>query len=69
MIRSLDWEEVIPRSFLVGTEDMVVSPGELGSPMSRRLEEFRLVGMPRRHEAIFTNPIGVADKVIKAGCD
>jgi pimeloyl-ACP methyl ester carboxylesterase len=59
----------IPRSFLVGTEDMVVSPGDLGSRMSSRLGEFRLVQMPGSHEAIFTNPIGVADKVIKAGCD
>ena len=59
----------IPRSFLVGTEDMVVSPGDLGSRMSSRLGEFRLVQMPGSHEAIFTNPICVADKFIEAGRD
>jgi pimeloyl-ACP methyl ester carboxylesterase len=58
-----------PRSFLVGTEDMVVSPADLGSRMSSRLGEFRLVQMPGSHEAIFTNPIGVADKFIEAGRD
>jgi pimeloyl-ACP methyl ester carboxylesterase len=59
----------IPRSFLVGTEDMVVSPGDLGARMSSRLREFRLVQMSGSHEAIFTNPIGVADKLIEAGRD
>jgi hypothetical protein len=56
----------IPRSFLVGTEDMVVSPDDLGSRMSSRLGEVRLVQMPGSHEAIFTSPIGVADKFIEA---
>jgi pimeloyl-ACP methyl ester carboxylesterase len=58
-----------PRSFLVGTDDLVVSPADLGSRMSSRLGEFRLVQMPGSHEAIFTNPIGVADKFIEAGRD
>ena len=34
-----------------------------------RLGEFRLVQMPGSHEAIFTNPIGLADKLIEAGRD
>ncbi len=59
----------IPRSFLVGTEDMVVSPGDLGARMSRRLGDFRLVEMPGSHEVLFTNPIGLAHKLIEAGRD
>jgi hypothetical protein len=60
-----------PRSFLVGTADMVMPPGDSGwhPRMSSRLGEFRLVQMPGSHEAIFTNPIGVADKLIEAGRD
>jgi hypothetical protein len=58
-----------PRSFLVGAADMVMSPGDLGSRMSSRLGEFRLVQMPGSHEALFTNPIGLADKLIEAGRD
>lgn len=58
-----------PRSFLAGTADMVVSPGDLGSRMSSRLGEFRLVQMPGSHEAVFTNPIGLAHKLIEAGRD
>jgi hypothetical protein len=37
--------------------------------MSSRLGEFRLVQMPGSHEAVFTNPIGLADKFIEAGRD
>jgi hypothetical protein len=37
--------------------------------MSSRLGEFRLVQMPGSHEAIFTNPIGLASKLIEAGRD
>jgi pimeloyl-ACP methyl ester carboxylesterase len=58
-----------PRSFLAGAADMVVSPGDLGYRMSSRLGEFRLVQMPGSHEAIFTDPTGVADKFIEAGRD
>jgi pimeloyl-ACP methyl ester carboxylesterase len=60
-----------PRSFLVGAADMVTPPGDSGwhPRMSSRLGEFRLVEMPGGHEAIFTDPIGVADKLIEAGRD
>jgi pimeloyl-ACP methyl ester carboxylesterase len=60
-----------PRSFLVGTEDMVLPPGEAGwhPRMSSRLGTFRLVQMPGSHEAIFTKPITVADKIVEAGRD
>ena len=60
-----------PRSFLVGTEDIVLPPGDTGwhPRMSSRLGTFRLVQMPGSHEAIFTNPICLADKIIEAGRD
>jgi pimeloyl-ACP methyl ester carboxylesterase len=58
-----------PRSFLAGTADLVVPRGDLGSRMSSRLGAFRLVQMPGSHEVIFTNPIGLADKLIEAGRD
>jgi hypothetical protein len=61
----------IPRSFLVGTEDLVMPPGESGwhPRMSSRLGKFRLVQMPGSHEVLFTNPISLADKFIEAGRD
>jgi pimeloyl-ACP methyl ester carboxylesterase len=61
----------IPRSFLVGTEDIVMPPGDSGwhPRMSSRLGTFRLVQMPGSHEALFTKPISVADKLIEAGRD
>jgi len=37
--------------------------------MSSRLGLFRLVQMPGRHEVIFTNPGGLAAKLIEAGRD
>jgi hypothetical protein len=37
--------------------------------MSSRLGKFRLVQIPGSHEAVFTNPIGLADKFIEAGRD
>ena len=60
-----------PRSFLVGTADLVMPPGDSGwhPRMSSRLGKFRLVQMPGSHEAVFTNPIGLADKFIEAGRD
>ncbi|WAJ43906.1 alpha/beta hydrolase [Mycobacterium sp. Aquia_216] len=60
-----------PRSYLVGTEDLVLPPGEAGwhPRMSSRLGTFRLVQMPGSHEAIFTRPITVADKIVEAGRD
>jgi len=60
-----------PRSFLVGTEDLVLPPGEAGwhPRMSSRLGTFRLVQMPGSHEALFTKPISVAGKLIEAGRD
>jgi pimeloyl-ACP methyl ester carboxylesterase len=58
-----------PRSYLVGTEDVVMPPGEWGwhPRMSSRLGIYRLVQMPGGHELMFSNPDGLADKLIAAG--
>lgn len=61
----------IPKSYLVCTEDTVMPPGEWGwhPRMSERLGVHRLVAMPGSHEVIYSNPIGLADKIIEAGRD
>lgn len=61
----------IPRSFLNCTEDIALPPGEWGwhPRMSSRLGLCRLVQMPGSHEALFTNPKGLAEKLIEAGRD
>jgi len=61
----------IPPSFLVGADDLVMPAGDSGwhPRMSSRLGEFRLVQMPGSHEAVFTNPIGLAHKLSEAGRD
>jgi pimeloyl-ACP methyl ester carboxylesterase len=60
-----------PRSYLWCTEDTVVPPGEWSwhPRMSSRLGLYRLVQMPGSHEVIFSNPNGLADKLIEAGRD
>ncbi len=60
-----------PKSFLNCTEDIALPPGEWGwhPRMSGRLGLYRLVQMPGSHEVIFTNPIGLANKIIEAGRD
>ena len=61
----------IPKSFLNCTEDIALPPGEWGwhPRMSNRLGLYRLVQMPGSHEVIFTNPIGLAEKIVEAGRD
>jgi len=60
-----------PRSYLNGTGDIALPPGEWGwhPRLSSRLGLCRLVQMPGSHEVIFTNPSGLADKIIEAGRD
>jgi hypothetical protein len=60
-----------PRSYINGTEDVVTPPGEWGSHprMSSRLGLYRFLQMHGGHELLFTNPNGLADKIIEAGCD
>ncbi|RUT03612.1 salicylate esterase [Dulcicalothrix desertica PCC 7102] len=62
----------IPKSYLYCTEDNVLPQGEQWGwhpKMSNRLGLFRLVQMPGSHEVMFSNPIGLAEKIIVAGRD
>jgi pimeloyl-ACP methyl ester carboxylesterase len=61
----------IPKSYLNGTEDSALPQGEWGwhPRMSNRLGLFRLVQMPGSHELVFSNPAGLAEKIIEAGRD
>jgi pimeloyl-ACP methyl ester carboxylesterase len=70
----LDMEEFysleIPKSYINATEDNTLPQGpEWGwhPRMSNRLGLFRLVQMPGSHEVVFTNPEGLADKIVEAG--
>lgn len=58
-------------SYLACTEDMALPQGEWGwhPRMSSRLGLYRLVQMPGSHEVIFSNPTGLAEKIIEAGRD
>ncbi|MEG4070200.1 alpha/beta hydrolase [Microcoleus sp. Pol11C2] len=61
----------IPKSYLYCTEDTCLPQGEWGwhPRMSSRLGLFRLVQMPGGHEVMFSNPVGLAEKIIVAGRD
>lgn len=61
----------LAKSYLYCTEDNALPQGEWGwhPRMSSRLGLFRLVQMPGGHEVIFSNPVGLAEKIIVAGRD
>jgi pimeloyl-ACP methyl ester carboxylesterase len=61
----------IPKSYINCTEDIALPPGEYGwhPRMSNRLGLYRLVQMPGSHEVMFTNPAGLAEKIIEAARD
>jgi hypothetical protein len=61
----------IPKSYIYCTEDNSLPQGEWGwhSRMTSRLGLFRLVQMPGGHEVMFSNPVGLAEKIIVAGRD
>jgi pimeloyl-ACP methyl ester carboxylesterase len=61
----------IPRSYINATEDIALPHGAWGwhPRMSNRLGLCRLVQMPGSHEVMFTNPAGLAEKIIEAGRD
>jgi pimeloyl-ACP methyl ester carboxylesterase len=61
----------IPKSYLYCTEDTALPQGEWGwhPKMSSRLGLFRFVQMPGSHEVMFSNPVGLAEKIIVAGRD
>jgi pimeloyl-ACP methyl ester carboxylesterase len=65
------YELQIPKSYLNATEDNALPQGEWGwhPRMSTRLGLYRLVQMPGSHEVIFSNPEGLAEKLIEAGRD
>ncbi|HKV05007.1 MAG TPA: alpha/beta hydrolase [Candidatus Acidoferrales bacterium] len=60
-----------PRSYIHCTEDIALPPGEWGwhPRMSSRLGLCRLVQMPGSHEVMYTNPAGLAEKILEAGRD
>ena len=61
----------IPRSYINCTEDIAMPPGEFAwTPrFPARLGLCRLVQMPGGHEACFTNPSLLAEKIVEAGRD
>ncbi len=61
----------IPKSYINATEDIALPPGEWGwhPRMSNRLGLYRLVQMAGSHEVMFTNPSGLAEKIVEAGRD
>jgi pimeloyl-ACP methyl ester carboxylesterase len=61
----------IPKSYINCTEDIALPPGEWGwhPRMSNRLGLYRFVQMPGSHEVMFTNPKGLAEKILDAGRD
>lgn len=65
------YELPTPRSYINGTEDVVMPPGEWGwhPRMSSRLGLCRFLQISGGHELLFTNPNGLADKIVEAGRD
>mgnify|MGYP002778201673 FL=1 len=61
----------IPKSYLYCSEDIALPQGEWGwhPKMSSRLGLFRFAQMPGSHEVMFSNPSGLAEKIIVAGRD
>lgn len=61
----------IPRSYINGTEDTALPPGEWAwhPRMSSRLGMYRLVQLPGSHEVMFSNPTLLAAKIVEAGRD
>jgi pimeloyl-ACP methyl ester carboxylesterase len=61
----------IPKSYLNCTDDTALPPGEWSwvPRFPARLGLCRLVQMPGSHEALFTNPVLLAEKIIEAGRD
>jgi pimeloyl-ACP methyl ester carboxylesterase len=65
------WTLSIPKSYLHFTDDVVLMPDPWNwhPRMSNRLGMYRYLSMPGSHEVMFTNPAGLADKLIEAGRD
>jgi pimeloyl-ACP methyl ester carboxylesterase len=60
-----------PKSYLYCSEETALPQDEIGlhPRMSNRLGLFRFVQMPGSHEVMFSNPVGLAEKIIVAGRD
>jgi pimeloyl-ACP methyl ester carboxylesterase len=56
----------IPRSYIASTEDAVIPADRGGLMMRKRLGLHRLGQIAGGHELVFTNPVGLADKIIEA---
>ena len=66
------YQHQIPKSYLNCTEDNALPQGpEWGwhPRMSQRLGLYRLVQMSGSHEVVFSNPTGLAEKLVEAGRD
>jgi pimeloyl-ACP methyl ester carboxylesterase len=63
------FELTIPKSYLLCTEDIRIPMPELSwhPRFSNRLGRFRFVAMPGDHEAMYTNPTLLAQKLVEAG--
>ena len=61
----------IPRSYINCTEDIAMPPGQYAwfPRFVERLGLCRLVQMPGGHEACFTNPTLLTEKIVEAGRD
>ena len=59
----------IPKSYINCTDDNALGAGGWHPKMSTRLGFFRLVQMPGGHEAMFTKPTLLAEKIIEAARD
>ncbi|MFP1155560.1 salicylate esterase [Mycobacterium sherrisii] len=56
----------ILRSYILGSEDVALP---LHPMMTSRLGLYRFLQIPGGHELLFTNPYGLADKLVEAGRD
>ena len=59
----------IPKSFIYCRQDKALPPGCFHPRMSSRLGAFKLLEMDGSHEACFTRPAELADKLIEASSD
>lgn len=60
-----------PKSYILGSDDISMPAGDWGyhPRYTSRLGEHRFLELPGSHEVIFTNPNGLADKIIEASGD
>jgi len=59
----------IPKSYIYCRQDRAMPPGYFHPGMSSRLGECKVVEMDGSHEAMFTRPAELAEKLIEASSD